>query len=74
MISYQLAVNSQVILKVYHILGKEVATLVNSRQEAGSYTVPFNASKGTFGLSSSVYLYRLETGSFVSTKKLILMK
>ena len=74
MISYQLAVNSQVILKVYDILGKEVATLVNSRQEAGSYTVPFNASKGTFGLSSGVYLYRLETGSFVSTKKLILMK
>ena len=74
MISYQLAVNSQVILKVYDILGKEVATLVNSRQEAGSYTVPFNASKGTFGLSSGVYFYRLETGSFVSTKKLILMK
>ena len=74
MISYQLAVNSQVTLKVYDILGKEVAVLVNGRQEAGSYTVPFNASKGTLGLASGVYFYRLQAGSFVSTKKLILMK
>jgi hypothetical protein len=73
-ISYQLAVNSQVTLKVYDILGKEVATLVNGRQEAGSYSVPFNTSNGTLGLSSGVYFYRLNAGSFVSTKKLILMK
>jgi len=81
-ISYQLAVNSQVTLKVYDVLGKEVATLVNGRQEGGSYTVPFNTNEGTLGLSSGVYFYRLEAhqkdggqaGSFVSTKKLVLMK
>ena len=74
MISYQLAVNSHVTLKVYNVLGQEVATLVNDRQEAGSYTVSFNTSKGTLSLSSGVYFYRLNAGSFVSTKKLILMK
>ena len=74
-ISYQLPVNSQVTLKVYDVLGNEVATLVNGRQEAGSYTVPFSAIGGnTPTLASGVYIYRLEAGSFVSTKKLILMK
>jgi hemolysin activation/secretion protein len=56
------------------LIGREVATLVNSRQEAGSYTVPFNINKGSFDFSSGVYFYRLEAGSFVSTKKLVLMK
>ncbi len=73
-ISYQLPVNSQVILKVYNILGQEVATLVNGTQEAGAYTVSFNTNEGTLGLSSGVYIYRLQAGSFVSTKKLVLMK
>ena len=74
MISYQLSVNSQVTLKVYDVLGKEVAALVNGRQEAGSYSVTFNTNNGTRSLSSGVYFYRLDAGSFVSTKKLILMK
>jgi hypothetical protein len=74
MISYQLAVNSHVTLKVYNVLGQEVATLVNGRQEAGSYTVPFNTNKGTRSLSSGVYIYRLQAGSFVSVKKLVLLK
>jgi len=73
-IEYSLEKAAQVSLKVYNVLGLEVATLVNGRQEAGSYTVPFNANKGALSLSSGVYFYRLETGSFVSTKKLILMK
>jgi Secretion system C-terminal sorting domain len=73
-ISYQLAVNSRVTLKVYDILGKEVATLVNSRQNAGNYNVPFTAGNATLNLSSGVYFYRLQAGSFVTTKKLILMK
>jgi hypothetical protein len=73
-ISYQLAVNSQVTLKVYNMLGQEVATLVNGPQEAGVYTVSFNTSKGILGLSSGVYVYRLEAGTFISTKKLVLMK
>jgi beta propeller repeat protein len=73
-ISYQLSVNGYVTLKVYDVLGSEVAVLVNGRQEAGSYTVPFNTNNGTLNLSSGVYFYRLEAGAFVSTKKLILMK
>ena len=73
-IQYSLGTAAQVSLKVYNVLGTEVATLVNGRQEAGSYTVPFNTNNGTHSLSSGVYLYRLESGSFVSTKRLILMK
>jgi hypothetical protein len=73
-IQYSLANAAQVSLKVYNVLGLEVATLVNGRQEAGSYTVPFGINTGTLGLSSGVYFYRLEAGSFVSTKKLVLMK
>ncbi|MEX2189330.1 MAG: ice-binding family protein [Bacteroidota bacterium] len=74
MIEYTLEKTAQVSLKVYNLLGREVATLVNGRQEAGSYTVAFNANKGPISLSSGVYFYRLEAGSFISTKKLILMK
>jgi len=74
MIQYGLERTAQVSLKVYNVLGLEVATLVNDRQEAGSYTVPFNTSMGTLNLSSGVYIYRLRAESFVSTKKLILMK
>jgi hypothetical protein len=73
-IEYGLAKAAQVSLKVYNLLGTEVATLVNGRQEAGTYTVPFDANKGTLNLASGVYFYRLEAGSFVSTKKLTLMK
>jgi hypothetical protein len=73
-IQYSLEKAVQVSLKVYNILGIEVATLVNDRQESGSYTVPFGINNGTLSLSSGVYFYRLEAGPFVSTKKLILMK
>jgi hypothetical protein len=73
-IQYTIGNPGLVSLKVYDVLGHEVATLVNSNQEAGSYTVPFNTNKGTLNLASGVYFYRLEAGSFVSTKKLILMK
>jgi Ice-binding-like/Secretion system C-terminal sorting domain len=73
-IEYSLENAGMVSLKVYNVLGDEVATLVNGHQEAGSYAVPFNTSNGMLSLSSGVYFYRLETGSFVSVKKLILMK
>jgi hypothetical protein len=73
-ISYSLEKAGMVSLRVYNMLGQEVATLVNGPQEAGVYTVSFNTSKGTLGLSSGVYVYRLEAGSFISTKKLVLMK
>ncbi len=74
-IQYSLGKAAQVSLKVYNLLGVEVATLVNGRQEAGSYTVPFSATGGNIStFASGVYIYRLKAGSFVSTKKLVLMK
>jgi photosystem II stability/assembly factor-like uncharacterized protein len=61
---------SKVMLKLYNLLGEEVATLVNEEKVAGYYTVEFNASS----LSSGVYFYKLQAGSFVETKKMVLMK
>ena len=69
-ISYQLPAAGSVTLKVYDILGKEVATLVNEEESAGNYKVTFNGSN----LSSGVYFYQLRSGSLTDTKKLILMK
>ena len=57
-------------LKVYDMLGKEVAVLVNGNKPAGYYTVEFNGSN----LTSGVYIYRLTAGNFSSAKKLMLMK
>ncbi len=62
--------NVLVQLKVYNILGKEIATLVNEQQSVGTYEITFNA----VGLPSGVYFYRIQAGSFVETKKMILMK
>jgi hypothetical protein len=69
-IRYQIPTAETVSLKVYDVLGKEVATLVSGRQEAGNYAVPFNAS----GLSSGMYFYQLQAGSFVETRKMMLVK
>jgi len=57
-------------LKVFNLLGQEVATLVNEQKPAGNYEVKFDASN----LASGIYLYKLQTGEFSSVKKLILMK
>ncbi|MFQ3599125.1 MAG: T9SS type A sorting domain-containing protein [Chloroherpetonaceae bacterium] len=69
-INYQLPMASNVSLKIYDVLGKEVATLVNARQEAGTYNVNFNGSN----LTSGVYFYRLQAGNFVQTRKMMLVK
>jgi len=61
---------SPVVLKVYNLLGEEIATLVQSRLAPGTYNRVLNAN----GLASGVYLYRLRAGSFTSTKKMLLMK
>ena len=61
---------SNTTLKIYDVLGKEVETLVNLKQNPGNYKITFNASS----LPSGVYFYRLISGSFTETKKLILMK
>ncbi len=57
-------------LKICDLLGREVATLINQEMNPGSYVAQWNAS----GLASAVYLYRLQAGNFVDTKKLILMR
>ncbi len=64
----------QVKLKVYDILGREVATLVNEKQNPGSYQIKFDAVAPTGGLSSGMYFYRLTAGKFSQTKKMILLK
>ena len=69
-ISYQLSEVSIVKLNVYDILGRQVATLVNGRQNAGNYNVTFNASN----LSTGVYFYKLQAGTYSDTKKLMLIK
>ena len=69
-ISYQLPMNSHVELTVYDVLGREVATLVNEKQTAGTHSVNFNASN----LPSGVYFYRMQSGAVSETKKLILIK
>jgi len=61
---------SNVSLKIYDVLGNVVATLVNEDKSAGNYEIEFNASN----LSSGIYYYRLVTGSFTDTKKMILLK
>jgi plastocyanin len=69
-IEYRISDRSFVSLKVYNILGDEVTTLVNEEKQTGVYNVNFNAS----GLSSGMYLYKLQAGSFVEMKKMILLR
>ena len=69
-ISYQLSVNSNVSLKVYDALGNEIGALVDEYREAGRYEIDFNASE----LSSGIYFYKLQAGSFIETKKMMLIR
>ena len=69
-IRYELRNDGLVRLKVYDVLGTEVATLVNEEKAAGRYEVNFNAS----ALASGVYIYKLQAGSFINSKKMILLK
>ena len=69
-IKFALKESGYVTLKVYDALGKEVATLIKGDYASGSYNVSFDAS----GLASGIYFYRLETGSFVQTNKMMLLK
>jgi len=70
--SLQYAIGSRqfVTLKVYDLLGREVATLVNEEKPAGEYEVEFNGST----LPSGIYFYQLKAGTFSETKKMILLK
>jgi glucuronoarabinoxylan endo-1,4-beta-xylanase len=69
-ITYELPRAFQVTLTVFDILGREVSVLVNERREAGVHEVKLDASE----LASGVYLYRLTAGSFVQTKKMLVVK
>ena len=69
-INYQLPENGFVTIKIYDVLGKEVATLVNENKSAGYYNVSFDASK----LTSGVYIYTITANNFTLSKKMLLMK
>ncbi len=69
-IRYQIPEVSQVMLKVFDLLGREVATLVNEAKEPGTFSVQWNAS----GVASGVYLYRLQVGGFVETRKMCVIR
>ena len=69
-IQYQLPADAKVTLKIYDILGSEVATLVNEKQDAGYKEVKFNANR----FASGMYIYRLTADKYVSTKKMLMIK
>ncbi|MCB0729365.1 MAG: T9SS type A sorting domain-containing protein, partial [Ignavibacteriae bacterium] len=69
-VSNNISTASNVKLKVFDVLGREIKTIVNQSQKPGTYEVQFDASE----LSSGIYFYTLKTGSFYSTKKMLLIK
>lgn len=69
-IRYQLPVSAFVTLKVYDIVGREVATLVSDPQEPGTYTIEWDARE----IASGVYFYRMQADGFTATRKLILLR
>ena len=74
-IGFRIANFGFVSLKIYDILGNEVATLVNEEKPAGEYEIEFNSHSGEFrNLTSGIYFYRLEAGSYSKTMKMILLK
>jgi len=75
-IRYQLSSISHVQIRVYDILGKEIATLVNDEQEPGEHNITFNADKLSNGspLTSGIYFYRIQAGEYSATGKMVLLK
>jgi hypothetical protein len=79
-ISYSIPVSCHVNLKLYDILGREVATLADEEKSPGKYEIEFDGTKitdGKFvrgGCASGIYLYRLQAGNFSQTRKLIYLK
>lgn len=69
-IKYEIPVNSAVTVKIYDSIGQEVASLINEEQQAGSYSIKWNAAR----LSSGIYFYRLTAGQFSETKSMVLVK
>jgi hypothetical protein len=74
-IRYSVGAQSFVSLKVYDLLGREIATLVNDYKMPGVYSVPFDIRHSSFDtLTSGVYFYRIAAGNFVETKSMVLVK
>jgi len=71
-ISYQLPKSEYVSLKIYDVLGNEITTVVNEYKQAGNYSVEFRVKSDE--ISSGIYFYRLTTGNFSESKKMILIK
>lgn len=69
-ISYDVPTRSVVTLKIFNVLGQEIATLVNDEAEAGRHQVQWNAA----GLPSGVYVYQLKANEFMETKKMVLVR
>jgi hypothetical protein len=69
-IGWQSPVSSQQTLKIYDVLGSKITTLIDEYKPAGSYEIEFNA----VNLPSGIYFYRIQAGSFIETKKMILLK
>ena len=69
-IKYSIPLSSNVVIKVFNVLGDEVTTLVDEQKQAGTYELTFNAEN----LSSGVYFYQLKAGTFIETKRMILIK
>ncbi|MFO7524202.1 MAG: T9SS type A sorting domain-containing protein, partial [Ignavibacteriaceae bacterium] len=73
-ISWQVPVGSWQTLKVYDVLGREVVTLVNEYKEAGNHEVEFLPESSIKNPASGVYFYQLQSGDFIETKKMILLR
>jgi photosystem II stability/assembly factor-like uncharacterized protein len=69
-IKYSLPTESKVTIKIFNLLGQEIKTLVNRTESAGDHQITFNAGN----LSSGIYLYRIQAGDFIQTRKMVLLK
>jgi hypothetical protein len=73
-IKYSIPQEGLVSLKIYNAIGEEVATLVNEIKRTGNYIATFDAESGGRRIPSGIYLYRLQAGDFIETKKMVLLK
>ena len=71
-IAFYIKETSPVTIKVYDIMGREIATILNEIKDAGEYTIEYDAEK--YGLSSGVYFYQMKAGEYTSIKKMIYLK
>lgn len=73
-IMYSIGSTAYVTLKIYDVLGNEIAALVDEEKPAGTYEATWNSEPGSLGISSGVYFYQLKAGSFTEIKKMILLR